>query len=317
MKFITLKSLTPYFFGYNQTFGEGNYFARSAKFPQQTMILGMIRREILLQAGLLKRYKQNEWVDKKDYQKARELVGRGKFSFIRKEDDNRIAPKIELGKIKSISPVFICEGDDAVFEIPCVKEIKTDPLSVNFNYKEGVWGRYYNSNAAKSIRESEIFREIDLTHNNKKKREDSFFKQICYKLNDGFKFGFFMECDFELQNSVVRLGADGGSFYMNVVESDKNFDDIDIISPIKSEEKLSLIIGDSYVDLKCDFAITKEYTFKTIKHYGPRKGKKTFYKSREVYLYEKGSLIVNDKTDYSHFGQKIGFNISKIIKEAK
>ena len=49
---IDLKPIGTFFFGSDKKFGEGdevNYFAQSSLFPQQTSILGMLRKEILVQ----------------------------------------------------------------------------------------------------------------------------------------------------------------------------------------------------------------------------------------------------------------------------
>jgi len=81
MKLITLKPLMPFFFGYENTFGKKGttYYVKSALFPQQSAILGMLRREILLQAGLLTRKLRDEWVDLDKSEIAKKLVGSGKF----------------------------------------------------------------------------------------------------------------------------------------------------------------------------------------------------------------------------------------------
>jgi len=67
---VTLKPLEPFLFGGNQTFGRlgdkeaGNYLVTSRQFPQQTALLGMLRKELMTQAGLLTRKRRGEWVDK-------------------------------------------------------------------------------------------------------------------------------------------------------------------------------------------------------------------------------------------------------------
>jgi len=94
---------------------------------------------------------------------------------------------------------------------------------------------------------------------------------------------------------------------MKVEEVDYSLDDIEIKLPIKTNHRLTLIIGDSYIDnLKCDFAITDEIEFRTIKQ------KRKFYKTDALYLYKKGSLIINNQTQIVDF-TKIGFNYTKEV----
>jgi len=114
---ITLKPLEPFFFGGEYTFGaddsrkeSSRYSAISTKLPQQTAILGILRKAILIQNGNLTMHKKGEWVDSKskdtddkNYKDAKELVGTDSFSYHK---------KIYLGTIKSISPLFIRENDE-------------------------------------------------------------------------------------------------------------------------------------------------------------------------------------------------------------
>ena len=50
-------------------------------FPQQTQILGMLRKEIMTQSGLLTRKVRGEWVDKYKKREASDLVGVEKFDM--------------------------------------------------------------------------------------------------------------------------------------------------------------------------------------------------------------------------------------------
>jgi CRISPR-associated protein Cmr3 len=92
---VTLKPLTPYFFGGEKTFEDGNvnYYVRSNYLPQQTTILGMLRYELLLQNELIGTDpKTKDW---------HSLIGTHSFG---KQDGKFVN---EFGAIKNISPVFI------------------------------------------------------------------------------------------------------------------------------------------------------------------------------------------------------------------
>ncbi len=98
---VKLKPLTPFFFGGENTFGEGevNYFAKSNYMPQQTTILGFLRYELLAQNGLIGTDPVSQkWDD---------LIGSQSFECV---DDKFTA---SFGAIKNISPVFIMDGNDS------------------------------------------------------------------------------------------------------------------------------------------------------------------------------------------------------------
>ncbi len=94
--FITLRPLTPFFFGGENTFGEGeeaNFFVRSNYLPQQTTLLGFLRYELLQQNKLLGTDPAaTKWA---------ELIGPA--SFGRKNDEFTG----NFGAIKKLSPVFL------------------------------------------------------------------------------------------------------------------------------------------------------------------------------------------------------------------
>lgn len=86
----------PFFFGGEKSFGNGDgqsYFVKSNYFPQQTGLLGLLRFQLL---------KQNNMLNQQDP----DLIGPDSFSAEKAQQD--------FGKIKSLSPVFIQEGTDAV-----------------------------------------------------------------------------------------------------------------------------------------------------------------------------------------------------------
>ena len=97
---VTLKPLTPFFFGGENTFGDGkiNYFARSNYLPQQTTILGMIRHQLLIQNNLIGTDPETEnWES---------LIGAQSFQ---RNNDGFVS---KFGAIQNISPVFLTNGKD-------------------------------------------------------------------------------------------------------------------------------------------------------------------------------------------------------------
>lgn len=136
-KLITLKPLTPYFFGGENTFGDGkiNYYAHSNYLPQQTTILGMLRYELLYQNNLIGTDPiANDW---------KSLIGENSFQ---RNQENFVD---KFGIIEKISPVFLSNSiehyttqalDWAYFEVDnnikinnCfVKDKKIAPIILDF-----------------------------------------------------------------------------------------------------------------------------------------------------------------------------------------
>jgi CRISPR-associated protein Cmr3 len=102
---ITLKPLEPFMFGGDQTFGAlgdkeaGSYLVKSRMFPQQTAVLGMLRKELMVQAGLLTRKLRGEWVDPQKKANAAELVGTEKFDMLFPSFANTIFANQNLLKV--------------------------------------------------------------------------------------------------------------------------------------------------------------------------------------------------------------------------
>ncbi len=97
---VTLKPLSPFFFGGENTLGDGkiNYFAQSNYLPQQTTILGMLRHQLLIQNNLIGTDPiAANWKD---------LIGAQSFQRINDEFVN------EFGAIQNISPIFLTNGKD-------------------------------------------------------------------------------------------------------------------------------------------------------------------------------------------------------------
>ena len=90
---ITLTPVGMFFFGGEETFGDGtndNYFARSNSFPQQTTLLGMLRKEVLVREKVFKE-KINDYTPD-DKKRMAALIGDRSFQLEGGDQD--------FGKIK-------------------------------------------------------------------------------------------------------------------------------------------------------------------------------------------------------------------------
>ena len=296
---ITLKPLQPFLFGGDNTYGKigdkenGTYITKSRLFPQQSAILGMLKKEIMTQQGLLTRKIKGEWVDKNKTTTAHKFVGLEKFDIFQNAPQN-------FGKIKKISPIFIEQNNQIIIKKANIKSFLIEKNNNNFFLKNftskfDIFDNFETLDGSKNYKTTDIFKEINQTLNQKNATENSLYKKISYILEKGFSFVFFLECDCEIKESIITLGADKSSFIMEVELSTQNLD-------IKTSHLI--LLSDSYISLPleehCDFAITSEISYQNLTNIkGIQKNKKTnknsFSKSKKVYLYEKGSIIIGAK----------------------
>ena len=317
---VKLKPLEPYLFGGENTFGKllnekekketpelGTYLVKSRYFPQQSAILGMIKKEVMIQSSLLTRKVRGEWVDQSNKKKAIELVGNEKFDIKKiKEQD--------FGVIKSISPIFLQKGDERF-----IKKVNTD----DYNYEDGIlknydpkggniYDNFVSIDKGKKLCGNDIFLEVKQIGIKKGGGENSFFKKTSFLLKEDFCFAFYLDIDFNLENSIVKLGADGSEFKMEVVESDEELN-------YKDKNGYLVLLSDAYITIplrdNCDFAITSELSYQSLKNKKHIRKHNKFEKSKKIYLYEKGSVIINPSDELiknlrEHKNcRKIGYNI--------
>ena len=308
---VTLSPLEPFLFGGDNTFGKlgdeinGTYLVKSRQFPQQSAILGMLKKEIMTQNNLLTRQLKGEWVEPKNKQKAENLVGVEKFDIFSKSIQN-------FGKIKNISPMFFIKNDE-IF----IKKVDIDSFDFEDGVLEGyktkidIYDNFINITTNEKLTSDKIFKPIEKTANKKGGEENSLFKKTSYLLNDNFKFAFYLDCDCDLKNSIITLGADRSSFKMEVKEDN---------STLNYEDKKAYLtlISDAYITLSlkdnCDFAISSEISYQNLQNQKHAFKHNEFKKSDKVYLYEKGSVIINpsqaliDDLNNKNL-QQIGYNI--------
>jgi len=316
---VTLKPLEPFLFGGDQTFGTlgdkeaGSYLVTSRQFPQQTALLGMLRKELMTQAGLLTRKRRGEWVDKEKKVDAINLVGYEKFSMKEKELQ-------DFGMIEKLSPIFLMQkGKRYLKKVDIDSHPYEDGVLKGYNPKENIYDNFVSLDGAKNISSEAIFKAVEQTGNKKGGEENSLFKKTSYLLKDGFRFAFYVELDTTLKStilksSIVTLGADRSAFRMEVKEDNSTLDYVD-------KKGYLTLLSDALitVDIKnsCDFAITSELSHRNLKSKKSALQKNTFEKSETVYLYEKGSIFINPSEELladlnQENLQQIGYNIYTI-----
>ncbi len=323
---ITFKPVASYFFGGEQTFGEGeeaNYFAKSNPFPQQTTILGTLRKEVLIRDGV---YKENfnEYTDI-DVEKINGLIGEQSF---------RVGEPVDFKVIKSLSPIFLVQNNKS-FYISAPKDRNliyspepgrafvnnkkdTIPFFSNYNSKNGCdSGFVSNKGEDKSFKD--IFTEhikIGITKERDGDDKESFFKQSYYNLQSDFAFGLIIEIEFELDNNTIYMGANNSSFFMKVNKFDGNLNNQ--FSDLHEDNKI-ILLSDAYVKNTiydfCNFALTDTITFRNIrlsskKYRFERKSKssKHTFISRGSVFYPSDKSKVIEMLDSDKSLKKIGYN---------
>lgn len=252
---VRLKPMGSFFFGSERTFGLGNdnenYIIQSEYFPQQTSILGMLRKEILVIKGLIR----DDWDYKSMQSQINKLIGKESFNI------NNIG-KQNFGVIETISPVFIKEGDKYFNTIPKDHKVKKetdingkkesneeytpftfhnkDKCKVNFgnginkevyipdNYmaKDGLSNDFIMINGDKKIiKFSKIFKKdkqigIKLEEN-KTTKDNGLYKIVRYRMEKKYEFAFnvdikfnddFKEEDLKKYSNIVTLGGENSYF---------------------------------------------------------------------------------------------------------
>jgi CRISPR-associated protein Cmr3 len=218
--FITLRPLTPFFFGGENTFGEGaeaNFFVRSNYLPQQTTLLGFLRYELLQQNKLIgTNPAQHNW---------QELIGRSSFCM----QDGKFTD--DFGAIKKISPVFLSNGtehyvcqsfDWTMDEIETSDEGKKEklfPLEYAGSSFEG------SCNAGKMLEKIPAFKADGKDFSQKNgtkplwinasgKRIKQWSHEREFETGRGFDNGFFIEeSQVGIYRQTKRTKADTGDFY--------------------------------------------------------------------------------------------------------
>jgi len=316
---ITLTPLEPFLFGGDNTFGKigdkenGTYLVKSRQFPQQSAILGMLKKQIMTQSKVLTRKVRGEWVDKNIKNKAINLVGDEKFDMTSKKLQN-------FGTIKKISPIFLQRKDERFIKKVNIDSFTyKDRLLKGYNPKQDIYDNFISIDNNKKLKSSDIFNPIEQTGNKKEptiddpKKKNSLFKKTSYLLKDDFKFAFYLECEYELKDSIITLGADGSKFKMQVIQSDEELD-------YKDKNGYLTLLSDAYITIPikeyCDFAVTSEISYAQLINEFNNNIRK-FKKSTKIFLYEKGSVFINPKdeliTNLNNKNlQQIGYNIYTI-----
>lgn len=354
--FITLTPLESYFFGNEKEFKRGkndkkentSYIIRSNPIPQQTTILGMLRKQLLVINPKI--YKENiQDYKHEDKENMISLIGKESFDIKRKEAQ-------DFGVIKGISQLFLCKEKAAGKENERKNKnniyIKT-PIDHNpkekkkykpfyfgsneeednvnvfvlegYDAKEELYDGWMNIGNDEIIDADKIFKtdeRVGINQLAEEQSEDDYFKTIFYRLEKGFKFGFVATIDTDkkwntkLEKSIVYMGAKKSAFKLEIQECDKYF--FERKGNISKNGKV-ILLSDTYVEediyKECIFGITETIDFRNIRTvYKDENRQFSRTKAKYVFL-KRGSVLYSENVDKllglinSYKNlQKIGYN---------
>lgn len=331
--FIKLKPLNPFYFGSTKSFDDNKgskdykrpYFLKGNIYPQQTAILGMLRKKILEDNGILV-----ENVKRNNEQKNKEKEYIGKIT-------NNLSEST-FGKIENISSVQIYIEDKPYYYYEDNKEgEKKVKFSENENltnknggkklleYSPKNFGEYFKrfENGNRKSKD-EIFTEVTEFGIDKQKKEEdnSLFKKQRYLFKEkNIYFGLYVVLkDTDIKNGFVQLGDKYSIFYLEVEEKEKKLE-------IDENKKNNLILftSDMYIeqnDLSKLLELSEGMILKNNKFKFINDDDNKFYKNKKSQnLIKRGSILISNKEiidiledkKYENY-KKVGFNDYKIIR---
>lgn len=341
---IRLTPLGKYFFGGDMTFQVGSnerdnynetyssYIISSNKYPQQTSLLGMMRYLILTKCPDVFSIKECKIIDKEG---ATRLIGKESFKVNYPKHNSN-----SFGVIDSISACFLMKGDDIYLPAPKDYDMNPDfksqtgictyngrnihvPSLPQYNTKEEHKKMYINIKTQNKTYEDNIFKEdvrIGINKNYSGKSDNnSFFKQISFRLERDYCFAFIIRTSFDLSgchSEIVSLGGDNSVFSLNAIKIEKeetiterlNYDIIPVDKSLKKHKVI--LLSDSFIPqsgLKGScFQLTETIPFRFLETNIDTKDynilSRETKRSSQYRLYEKGSVFYFDtESDANNF----------------
>lgn len=342
---VKLKPMEPFFFGGEQTFGKDDarregarYSATSTYFPQQTALLGMLRKTLLIQNNNLTMHLKGEWIDStkkengggKNYHEAVSLTGKDAFSYNK---------SIDLGVIKEISPLFITQGEehfiinakDSDYEltkIPNANILTSKKESAfllkGYNTKEYKEDTFISS-TDKTLSYDSVFQKVQTVGIKKSEEgaseDDAFFQKTSYMLKGDAHFSFYLDVEMKLdwKKAYVNLGADQSSFMLELEPTQEHFDNLFQDTFAKKEHSRIVLTSETLLSKEaydlCYFVFATRQTYRQL-------NSKNGDKSKRYYLLERGGVLYTDRLDklvatlsQPHL-QRVGINQFIAIKGA-
>lgn len=323
---ITLTPTGKFFFGGDMTFTVNGketeytcYIIRSNKFPQQTSLLGMLRFLILRNdSSVFDAQKQLI----RDRDNAANLIGPRSFQNTRQKND--------FGVIKSIGPCFLQKNGGQIRFLERDYKFKVSfgetkgstnhcesldvPVVDGYDPKDGIPSLYLVNDV--EVPEEDIFIEDVSNGINRdiatgKTEDNALFKQVCYRLKEGFQFAFYAKIDMDdfdkYSGQLVSVGGDNSQFMIKIEPKECKQDE--------GKGKCVVLVSPAYLEkedlTEVRFAITDIIPFKCMKT--ETQSVKAYNRRNQQYgyieglsLYDRGSVFYfNDENGAKGFTEKL------------
>ena len=292
---ISLTPVDKFFFGGDMTFPVGNdekdefnsrfasYIIESARFPQQTSLLGMLRFLILKHSPFF----EDGHIKSDAKDEAAKLIGPAGF---RVNDGHQANSFGIISKITACRLQHCPAGHNEWIDLEAVPVDDELPIDLDgadegringekhllpdipgYDPKKGINTAW--KGAGKTFCHQDIFIEdrrlgIERSIVSGKTADNSLYKQVCFRLNKGFRFAFDAEVDSqdlsEFDGSMVSVGGDGSYFIAGIkkVTSEQK-------EGQQKEGQTVVLTSPAYLDLEdfknVPFAISGTMPFRFIK----------------------------------------------------
>ncbi|MBK9302249.1 MAG: hypothetical protein IPN14_17025 [Bacteroidetes bacterium] len=203
-----------------------SYYLKSLMIPKQSTVIGIVRYLLLMQAGN-EIFKENKIQDKNE---AKNLIGERSYEVSLSD--------FELGKIQSISPIYILHNKKFYFLSPSINqkaEIKNvgkiAVIDHNHDFKNMQSALISNEGDTQQL--DNVFINHFQSNNNKndtnETRSDAFFKTCYYKLKDGIGFGITIEVDDDVMINTTdsfyaKIGGENKLFKIECIQGENNYE---------------------------------------------------------------------------------------------
>jgi len=341
---VKLKPLAPFFFGGEHTFGadearreSSRYYAKSTLFPQQSALLGMLRKTMLTEAGYMTMHKRGEWVDGKEgdtHSRAKSLCGDGSFSY---EHD------FDTGTIISLSPLYILHNERSYTLEP--KDTHFNPkfsdasMSLGEKHSKVIFFEGFDPKDPKEqqlvspdsgtdrLSIDKIFTAVESVGIKKssggKTEDNAFFMKRSFAfddetLDDETLFAATLETSEEItwRQSMVTLGADQSPFMLSIEPYEYGYHSL--FAPIVTTKAIDRVVAlsDMLIDEKAYnealFVMGERLTVRHIerdadRHYRPKKSRRYYLIGRGSVIYAEDIEALKNALAKTHL-QKIGLN---------
>ncbi|NKQ41261.1 MAG: hypothetical protein HF962_06800 [Sulfurovum sp.] len=329
---ITLKPIGAFYFGGEESFSSApldavenmtqestkkyfqkrqGYFAKSEMFPQQTQLLGMLRKELLRINKKLYYFKNFVSVPKKFKDKATQIVGNSRWTT-----DDALA----LGSLEELSPLYVGKEDKLYISAPFDRGLRLEETGTGyingrpskayafkkcddkyFGAKDYLCSDLIAKDKSK-LKIDDIFTAFTQTQTQtlsyKDNNDEQLFKVKKYRLDEACHFICYLTLEndayLDMLKTTIELGGERSRFMMQVIKEGKPDIQSDF-AYLKTDQSRVVLTSDALVEAKifkeCKVTLSQKKVLRTFQ-------RRPFNKSRKTILLARGTVF------YPHEGKE-------------